>query len=65
MINNKQQTIIEKIKEVFEGENMQSECSVLSYRVDIYFKNINFQYKSMNLGMMIEILIMIYKDKKE
>ena len=44
---------------------MQSECSVLSYRVDIYFKYINFQYKSMNLGMMIEILIMIYKDKKE
>ena len=44
---------------------MQSECSVLSYRVDIYFKNINFQYKSMNLGMMIEILIMIYKHKKE
>ena len=30
---------------------MQSECSVLSYRVDIYFKNINFQYKLMNLGM--------------
>ena len=42
MINNKQQTIIETIKEVFEGENMQSEYSVLSYRVDIYFKNITF-----------------------
>ena len=51
MINNKQQTIIETIKEVFEGEDMQSEYSVLSYRVDIYFKNINFQYKLMNLGM--------------
>ena len=42
MINNKQQTMIETIKEVFEGENMQSEYSVLSYRVDIYFKNITF-----------------------
>ena len=31
MINNKQQTIIETIKEVFEGENMQSEYSVLSW----------------------------------
>ena len=43
MINKKQQTIIETRKEVFEGENMQSEYSFLSYRVDIYFININFQ----------------------
>ena len=43
MINNKQQIIIETRKEVFEGENMQSEYSVLSYRVDIYFININSQ----------------------
>ena len=37
VINSKQQTIIGSIKEVFEGENMQSECSVLGYRVDLYF----------------------------
>ena len=37
MINAKQQTIIETKKEVFEGENMQSEHNILSYRVDLYF----------------------------
>ena len=37
MINTKHQTIIGSTTEVFERENMQSECSVLSYRFDIYF----------------------------
>lgn len=41
VINAKHQTIIETKKEVFEGENMQSEYSVLSYRVDLYF----YKYK--------------------
>ena len=41
VINAKQKTIIETKKEVFEGENMQSEYSVLSYRVDLYF----YKYK--------------------
>ena len=30
VINTKHQTIIRSIKEAFEGENMQSECSVLN-----------------------------------
>ena len=37
VINTKQQTAIETIKEIFDGENMESEYSVLSYRVDLYF----------------------------
>ena len=41
VINTKQQTITGSIKEAFEGENMQSEYSVLSYRIDIYFYDYN------------------------
>ena len=33
----KQQTITETIKEVSEGENIQTKCKVLNYRIDLYF----------------------------
>ena len=37
--NSKQQSITETIKEMFEGENIQTEYKVpgLDYRIDIYF----------------------------
>ena len=35
--NAKQQTLTNTTKAVFEGEDMQTEYSVLSYRVDLYF----------------------------
>ena len=38
MINTKEQTVISAIKDAFEGENMQTEYSVLVYRIDIYFQ---------------------------
>ena len=37
VINSKQQTVLGELKDGFEGENMQTEFSVLGYRVDIYF----------------------------
>ena len=36
-INTKEQTIIKSIKAAFEGENIQTQYSVLGYRTDLYF----------------------------
>ena len=37
VINTKEQTIINSIKETFEEENVQTQHSVLGYRIDLYF----------------------------
>ena len=37
MIITKKQTIINSIKDAFEGENIQTQYSVLGYRIDLYF----------------------------
>ena len=37
VINTKEQTVINSIKDAFEGENMQTQYTVLNYRIDIYF----------------------------
>ena len=37
VIDTKQQTVLGAIKDAFEGENTQTEYSVLGYRIDIYF----------------------------
>ena len=37
MINTKEQTVINSIKDAFEGENMQTQYSVLGYRINLYF----------------------------
>ena len=37
MINTKEQTVINSIKDAFEGQKMQTQCSVLSYSIDLYF----------------------------
>ena len=41
MINSKEQTIINSIKDVFEAENIQTQYGVLGYRIDLYF----YEYK--------------------
>ena len=41
VINTKEQTIINSIKDTFEGENIQTQYSVLGYRIDLYF----YEYK--------------------
>ena len=37
VINTKEQTIINSIKDTFEGENIQTQYSVLGYRINLYF----------------------------
>ena len=37
MKNTKEQSVISAIKDAFEEENMQTQYSVLGYRVDLYF----------------------------
>lgn len=39
MINTKEQTVLGAITDAFEGENMETQYSVLSYRNDLYFNN--------------------------
>ena len=37
MINTKEQIIINSIKDTFEGKNIQTQYSVLGYRIGLYF----------------------------
>ena len=37
VINTKEQTVLESIKGVFGGEDIQTQYSVLGYRIDFYF----------------------------
>ena len=37
VINTKKQTVLESIKNAFEGEDMQTQYNVLGYRIDLYF----------------------------
>ena len=37
VINTKEQTVLKSIKDAFEEKDMQTQCSVLGYRIDLYF----------------------------
>ena len=37
VINTKEQTVLKSIKYAFEGQDMQTRCSVLGYRIELYF----------------------------
>ena len=37
VINTEDQTVINSIKDTFQGENMQTQYTVLRYRIDLYF----------------------------
>ena len=37
MINTKEQTITKSIKDAFAGEDMQTQYTVMGYRIDLYF----------------------------
>ena len=62
IINTKEQTIINSIKNAFEGENMQTQYNVLG--LIFIFMKINLQLTLMNQDMLTEILIMKWRDKK-
>ena len=50
VINTKEQTIINSIKDAFEGEDMQTQYTAIGYRIDIYFHEYNFAIEVDELG---------------
>ena len=50
VINTKEQTVIKSIKETFEGGDMQTQYTVLYYRIDLYFHKYKLAIKVDELG---------------
>ena len=50
VINTKEQTIINSIKNTFEGENIQTQYSVLGCRIDLYFHKYKLAIEDDELG---------------
>ena len=50
VINTKEQTNINSIKDTFEGENIQTQYSVLGYRIDLYFHEYKLAIEVDELG---------------
>ena len=50
VINTKEQTIINSIKDRFEGENIQTRYSALGYTIDLYFHEYKFATEVDKLG---------------
>ena len=48
VINTKEQTVINSIKDEFEGENMQTQYTFWAIGLNFIFININLQLKVMN-----------------
>ena len=53
MINTKEQTIINSIKDMFEGENIQTQYNVLGYNIDLYFHEYKLEIEVDELGKSI------------
>ena len=50
VINTKEQTVINSIKDVFEGEDMQTQYTVIGYRIDLYFHEYKLAIEVDELG---------------
>ena len=50
VINTKEQTVIDSIKDAFEGEDMQTQYTVLNYRIDLYFHKYKLAIEVDELG---------------
>ena len=50
VINTKEQTALKSIKDAFEGEDMQTQYSVLGYRIDLYFHKYKLAIEVDELG---------------
>ena len=50
VINAKEQTIINSIKDAFEGEDKQTQYTVIGYRIDLYFHKYNLVIEVDELG---------------
>ena len=53
-----------EIKSSFEGENMETENSVLGHRIDLYYHIFNLQQQLMKINITTEILTMKHKRQK-
>ena len=50
VINCKEQTVLESIKDAFEGENIQTQYTVIGYRIDLYFHEYKLAIEVDELG---------------
>ena len=50
MINTKEQTVLRSIKDAFEGEDMQTQYTVIGYRIDLYFHEYKLAIEVDELG---------------
>ena len=50
VINAKEQTVLKSIKDAFEGEDMQTQYSVLGYKIGLYFHKRKLAIKVDELG---------------
>ena len=50
VINTKKQTVINSIKDAFEGENIQTQYTVLTYPIDLYFHKYKLAIEVDELG---------------
>ena len=50
VINTAEQTVINSIKDTFEGENIQTQYTVLNYRIDLYFHKYKLAIEVDELG---------------
>ena len=50
VINTKEHTVINSIKDAFEGENMQPQYTVLNYKIDLYFHKYKLAIEVDELG---------------
>ena len=60
----KEQSVLKSVMDVFEGENMQTQYSVLGYKINIYFRDYRLAIEIDEKGIKTETLTMKYKDKK-
>ena len=64
VINTKEQTVTNSIKDAFEGENMQTQYTVLNYRIDLYFHKYKLAIEIDELGHNDRKLTMKYKNNE-
>ena len=50
VINTKEQTVINSIKDAFEGEDMQTQYTVIGYKIDLYFHEYKLAIEVEELG---------------
>ena len=50
VVNTKEQTVINLVKDAFEGENMQTQYTALNYRIDLYFHEYKLAIEVDELG---------------